>query len=415
MKLTFTNLLTLLLAFATFSGAIRKWALNTSATNNLILFVLLLFPICLLFARRDQLKESSPHTGILTFYVFALLFMAINPLNYTLYHGLLGFVLHFSFYAICFAYFNYQDEFKEDKLLKYILYTCILEFILSTIQSFSPPESWINLYAALQEGEGVALVGEAVRVTGTFSYIVGFSSFLVFAMLALCYSLRRFPEKKLNYLLIGLLVFASLISGSRGGLVFNLLTLIVFLVSETKVLIDPKIIFSVMGTLFIALLLNSTLGDPLHVVYSFEQSYNNFSDRVEANQEEGNERLTLDAGGIINNNFDYAIAGIGLGSTYQGATILFGKSPLLDNIEYEGELFRLMIEGGYILLFLRFVMLGYILFHMRFSLFFKLYLFGIICFYSSIVFNIYGSIYLSSGLILLNQAYKQRETLHYGA
>lgn len=404
-KTNYTKAITILLLLTTLSGVVRKWITTSGAINNGLLGLVLLTPL-LLFFIKDENNFNKENHAIFNVYIFFLIICAINPLNNTFYHGLLGLPLHLAFFSILCSAFKNIDNF-DAKLFAYLsVGLLIMEIILGSIQYVSPAGSFINRYA-VEEGQDsdIALVGNAIRVTGTFSYIAGFSAFLYLGLFTSFYLIKKEIFGQYSYILLLMVLYGGLISGSRGAVGFILLTILVFFIFEAKKLFDTKVIFNLIVIIFTFIFFNTLLGDPANIYSKFENSYNNFSKRVESNSDEGESRIFRDIDDVMSSNFDYKLTGIGLGSTYQGANLLFGQSKLLNGIVYEGELYRIVIEGGFLLLVLRFLVLTYFLSKMSFRLSFKIYLFIIINLIVPIVYNVYSSIYLGLGLILLNQAY----------
>jgi len=278
------------------------------------------------------------------------------------------------------------------------------------VQYVSAPDSWVNRYAVAegQNDANSAFVGDAVRASGTFSYIAGYTAFLTLLLFYIIARVKEHPKSPWNFPIILFGFYGSLLSGSRSIMVIYAVTLILFFVLETDLfkkgqqLIKP-IIFTIL-----IVLANFAFNDPIGINKRFERSWGNFSDRWTANSGEGEDRLFLDLKEALLNDFEYNYTGVGLGSTYQGATSIWGTSPLLDGMYFEGELYRLVVEGGFMLLLFRFLLLGFILSKLNFSMFFKLYLFVIIGIYSMYIFNVYNAIFLALGLIILDSKYNRK-------
>ncbi|MXV17842.1 hypothetical protein [Hufsiella ginkgonis] len=394
-----------LLLYTVFSGVLRKWFITGAAAKSAIFAGNLLLPLALLyFSGRDYTgKKTLWVTGIA--YLSILTGLAFHPLQVSIYHGFSGILIHALFWTILFVYLNHPQFPIEGRYAFIFIGLCLIETALGSIQYFSPPGSLINRYA---EGEGVgvvAMAGASVRVTGTFSYLGGFSSFSSFAAFITCYYIKRKPGSPLILPLLVTGIYNCLISGSRAALLFYLLTITVFLVTEITFTFYRRHIVRLVTSSVILALVNSALLDPFHIQYAVAAGFDSFNTRTLANQDEGINRIISGPLEPFTKKFSFKLAGIGLGATYQGANAAFGRSPLLAGIGYENELFRLVAEGGIVLLLLRFLLLAYVLSFFRFSFFFKLYLFLVIGIYSSFVFNIYGGIFIASGLCLVNQAY----------
>lgn len=406
MKIKYQYFIYFIFTLVTFSGAIRKWIIPSGILSNVILGVLLITPLLSLTFVEKNPKNDTENYSLFTFYIAALCLFSINPLNQSIYHSLFGFLIHLVFFSIILIYFKNKDGFNATKFSYYVLICLIIEVVLGSIQSVSSGDSFINRYAVSEDSNvGAALVGDAIRVTGTFSYIAGYSAFQYIALFTSFYLIKKGIFKQYSYIFLGMVFYGALISGSRGAVGFVALTSLLFLVLEVKIFSNSKTIFNILSISIILLVANFITGDALHISSRFNKSFDNFMSRAEGSEEEGQKRIFLDLNDVLFTNFDYKLTGIGLGATYQGANALFGTSPLLNNVTYEGEQFRLVLEGGYILFFFRLIVLWYFLSKLEFSKLFKIYLFLIISLIIPIVYNVYGAIYLALGLILLNQAY----------
>ncbi len=400
-----------MLLITTLSGALRKWLSIPSALNNILVGLILLIPTLLIFAISTNKYEQSSSKGLFNTYLFFLVLFAMNPLNQTIYHGLFGIMIHLLFFGILWAYQKNKISFIIERFIYVTLILFAIQIIIGSIQYSSPGDSFINRYAVDEESTaGAALVGDAVRVTGTFSYIAGYGAFILLALFNSFYLIKKEIYPKYNFLILLSVFYGALLSGSRGTVGFVGLTIIMFFLFETKSFFNGKALFNTFIAGVIFLFANTLIGDPLDIYVRVEKSYDNFMQRFDNSSEEGESRLTEDIYEAINGQYEYGLTGIGLGSTYQGANILFGQSPQAASIFYEGELFRTVIEGGYLLLLLRFILLFVLIKDLNFSVGFKIYLFFIIGLYCSIVFNIYSAIYLAMGLILLSHAEETETT-----
>src|SRR5690606_12959714 len=108
----------------------------------------------------------------------------------------------------------------------------------------------------------------------------------------------------------------ALISGARAAVGIYVLTLIVFIIFETDLLRRPRKLIIVSSMAIFLLILNISLNDPLGVLESFQNSFENFMLRVEGSKEEGTVRIYKGFLDLFFKEFDYRFTGIGLGSTY---------------------------------------------------------------------------------------------------
>lgn len=212
-----------------FEGAIRKWLFPGS--QQLVYFakdVLLIG--CYLGYWRDQgyrryrIPASPVLMALLTLAAAWAALEIFNPSLPNLLVGIAGFKAYFLYVPLMFVL---PACFEDDQQLKRFLSSYALLAIpvgaLALLQFASPASSSLNTYARRDAESGyVATFGssEHVRVTGTFSFITGYTSFLVaiaILLLALLGSTgwRLRGHRKL-YLALALTVLGMFMSGSRG-------------------------------------------------------------------------------------------------------------------------------------------------------------------------------------------------------
>lgn len=101
----------------------------------------------------------------------------------------------------------------------------------------------------------------------------------------------------------------------------------------------------------------------------------------------------------------YPVFGVGLGSTYQGANAIFGTSQYVLEYGYnESEAGRIILEGGYILFFLR-IALFLVLMRKSVVPFFGKAIFLALFFTSQVVFSVYFGTFFFLGIIFVDRAY----------
>ena len=419
----YTNIIILLTIVTTFSGALRKWAGLPNLINNIFLLVLMVIPIYLVFFLTAP-KREPVHKGLrimFNIFLYIILLLALHPLNTSFYHGIFGILINLSFVGILISYLKNKNEFDISKITK--LFFCILisQVIIATIQYSSPADSIINIYADnTQQDEnlvdsnngetnysenGIALVGEAVRVTGTFPYLGGYTAILFFFLLFTFYLAKK-KDTIFFFLLTPIIIYCSLLSGARASVGFVLILIILFFISEVKLFTKNLKSLATFLVITIGLLtFNFILGDKLNVINYTTLAYNNFEQRVTENEEESKGRLTNDLSEVFFRDFKYKQFGVGLGSTYQGANSLFGTSEIIRSTPIEGELFRIVVEGGIFFLFFKWLLIAVIFSYLNLPNLLKISFFIIFCIFNYTTFNIYNAIYISLGIICLNHAY----------
>jgi hypothetical protein len=344
-------------------------------------------------------------------YIFIILLLAVNPLGATLGHGVLGVMVHLGFWLPMYIYIKDPEAFKLEKLIPLFIIICFAQVILGSIQSTLPSEAWLNRYA-VTEGEGFAdaLVGDSVRVSGTFSYISGYGSFMLFYTLLVCVliKIRYQPFILIPFIAIG--YYGCLISGSRGTTYSYLIIISIYVLTSVNIKANAKLIGGALMVILVGGFFNFILQDPLHIYEKFNQSANNFSQREEGASDNTKGRISGAVNELVDLDFEHDIIGVGLGSTYQGANALFGYNPNLKGQGFETEFKRVVLEGGYVLLILRFVMFFYLMQFLKGSFIFKLTIFTLSLFVFSIIYNTYNAFYFMLGIALIDRVSRLEST-----
>jgi hypothetical protein len=348
---------------------------------------------------------------VLLSYIFVLLLLAANPLGATLGHGVLGVIVHLGFWLPMFIYVKDTEAFKLEKLIPLLIIICFAEVILGSIQSTLPNDAWLNKYAST-EGEGIAdaLVGDSVRVSGTFSYISGYGSFMLFYTLLACalIKIRYQPFVLIPFLAIG--YYGCLISGSRGTTYSYLIIIGMYVLTSVNIKANSKLLGGAILVVLVTGFFNFILQDPLHIYEKFAKSASNFEERASGTSDNTQGRVTGAIDELIELEFEHDWIGVGLGSTYQGAIAVFGYNRNLNGEGFETEFKRVVLEGGYILLLLRFVMFFYLMQFLKGSYIFKLTIFTLTLFVFSIIYNTYNAFFFMLGVALIDRLSRLEST-----
>ncbi len=397
----------LIIIVTTFSGVARRIAGGWPWIANGLFAVQLLLAVSPAFHSLHFRKHArNIPLKILAGNLLFLSFFAANPLNVSIAHGIYGLVVHMIFCILLLFYLQYRNYFHRKSFTAVYVIILLTETITGNYQyqKMDGMEPDFDTERAA-DPQDYALVGDGVRASGTFPYLAGFSAFTHFTTLFSCSLIKRNPGHPITILALFATAYCSLISGSRWAVAFFLLTLLAFLFFEIRKIEIARRTMLSMLLVAVMLALNNWVGDPLSLGQLFWSSANNMLSRFSGNAEEGLHRVRQDLLDAFVPDFAYPITGIGLGATCRGAIELFGLNPLLTGVPFEGELGRLIIEGGYPLLVGRFLVLGLILRKMCFSNLFKTYLFFILGLFAPLVYNCYGSIFMACGLVLLDQAF----------
>jgi hypothetical protein len=280
---------------------------------------------------------------------------------------------------------------------------CGLEIGLAFMQYQLPPGHILNKYA--HENVSVAQVFDRVRVSGTFSYLSGFTAFLLFYPFFVWAIIRMRYSTWIVALAASFGMFASFMTGSRSGTLLYLIFIGAMLVQSYKIndlgkLVLRLMIPSLVGIAMIMLAKKVPVADQIKIAYE------NFSERVTQNRKRGEEsqRLTWDLQYFQGNRFREPLFGIGIGSTYQGAVILFGPSRYALEFGYvESEFVKVILEGGYILIILKVLLATILVINLTFtSRVLKLFTWFAMVYAAPIVFNVHNAAFLMLGIILVD-------------
>ena len=385
------------LVYTIFAGSLRKWVIQGGLFSNLLLLGHIVLPWVYYFFSGGSRQKFGPLLGI---FGGLLLLMAFNPLNQTIYHGVFGVLLHLGFWLICFHYVENRNLYPWQTLVGLLLFVFFLEIALSVVQYSLPRSLFINKYAA-EGATSIAYVGERARVTGTFSYVAGFSSWLFFVNLWIWAQAKRGASIRFIAFLTALSILASLISGTRASLAFT----IVFALFAFREALKRMAAANFIIVLSVGLILGYTVVQNSGFI---QEAWSNFYSRIEdgiRDKEFG--RRTY---GVLEEVIDFRggnpLFGAGLGATYQGARLLWGESYFVKQYGgYEEEPERIILEGGFILFSFRMLLLVYFLNKLQLPVAYKLLLGIIVAFFTHTIFNVYNIFFVPLGLSLLDWAY----------
>ena len=392
--------------FTVLSGAFRKWIISDKQIGNVILFLQILVPFTFIFIRNGMKNWQNGKSQFILL-IFVLLIGVLNPLNLTINHGILGILLHGSFFFMIFFYINNRQYFQFEKIAGILFISGLLQLVLSFFQYSQPAGAFINTYADVDAVGGVALVGNSIRVTGTFSYISGFTGFLFFNSLFI-WALIRYNYKSIYILLLLLFgITACFMSGARAATYtyFIILALIAFTepILFSKSIVDFKSFIPILIIIIIVIGFGSE-----KIVDLVSNSFTRFIERRAFGIESGEEsnRIFGDFYELFTFRGNFPIMGVGLGSTYQGATKLFGTSEyVLEYGFFESELVRIVLEGGFLLLITRTIILIYLLRKLFIPTVGKIIIFILLLFFFPYVFNLYNAVFAALGIMWVDYFY----------
>ena len=397
-------------------GIIRKWTSLPGIITSVIVLATTCAPflLILLNKERNRLKLDNKYKNILIIYGTLLLLQAFNPLNLTLFHGIFGFIIHFSFWYTIFYYLPNRAAFNIKELISIFIIISFIQVGIGLIQYYSEPDSIWNQTSSINEvinydefeeekdaTVDYAFVGTAIRANGLFSYMGGMFGYMIFHFfLTFATIILRYP-KTITSLLLVIGLIGALITGSRAVTLIYLIATGAFFIFQLKRKEELIMItLSLSALLFINLILN----DPIHINKSIANIYENFIARVDNNSSEAEERIMAPINTLFFFDKISPYFGIGLGSTYPGINSIFGTSPYVANTPVEHEIGRTLTDGGYILLFFKFFLYATLIRALNLNRLFSLIVLGTTFLALLITTNIYVNYYLLLGIMLLDQA-----------
>ncbi len=407
----FNTAISIILLFTVISGALRKWAFPTGVMGNIIFAIQLLVPIVFLAVRGDDRlkKEISPVWE--KSYILVLVLLAFNPLGQSIFHGIIGVYLYSIFYLVISKYFSYREHINFNALFWIILAIAIIEFLLGSAQYFLPETNILNYQIKIKGFDvGIAKVGENIRVSGTFSYLGGYGTFvslvgyLVWSQLVM----RRKQLWLVPFALAGL--GCALFSGSRGAVINFFIFLLFGLSGYFTSLKDSLRLVAIGGLAFFAVTYFDFGGYSKKFTTGIENISTRFgdSDKLEKSDLGGRSLTPFLAIYTVDLPVGFNAIGIGLCATYQGTNIIWGTSYAAKALGgWEDEVGRVLIEGGYILYFFRILIIWFVVRMMGWPRWMIIPFFIYLFFFTQIVVNIYSCIFTFIGLMFVDNAYYQ--------
>ena len=357
----------LALVLLIFEGALRKWVLP--GAQDLIYFAkdVFLLGAYIGFLQRRAVHRYRPPANPPLYFVLAGAALVgtlqiLNPNLPNLLVGLLGFKAYFFYVPLLFvvpAAFDSDTELYQF-LRRYVLIS-IPVGLLAVLQFFSPSSSLLNAYAwgAGDDMSYVATFGSStyVRVTGTFSFISGFTSYLqANSILLLCLlgqAQWRLRGQLLHHLALGVTLLSIFMSGSRGPIIF--LVILFPLYWWLAVVREGG-----SGATFGRLLLGLTLLSGFLSIFGTE-ALSAFYGRAVSSNSDVQQRLTYPFTVVFDLLPKVGLTGYGIGATHQTAmAVTKGIPPYswLHGLGVEAETGRVMVElGGIGFLFIYFIRL----------------------------------------------------------
>lgn len=228
-----------ILLITIFEGALRKWVSN-SLTYPLVGSRDVLAAYGVLWALVKNQTRHAPrifqHLALVSIalVVWGALQLLINQTSTLVYVLGLRFWLLYLWFAVLAGIAMTEYDFKI--IAKLLVLLLIAMAPLAVMQHFLPPSSFWNKQVdesfIFQVSRGI------VRTTGTFSFTMGYTTFLAmaspFVFMSLDVTFKLWQTKWLPILAAAALLAATVVSGSRGAIIFFGLLFITYVVSSIR-------------------------------------------------------------------------------------------------------------------------------------------------------------------------------------
>jgi hypothetical protein len=330
-----------------FEGALRKWALPSLANPLLIIRDPVVVAIYALAIVRGLFPFNRFVIALAVISVLCLATSFIGP-HANLGVNLFGWrcdVLHLPLIFVMGKVLDFTDV----KRVGYcVLILAVPMTALVVAQFRAAPDAWLNAGAG-EDAHMIALTGNKVRASGTFSFVSGI---IYFYALATAFLIYGFVEKRTYPLwltsLVGLcLPVALAVSGSRSMVAMSLGVIVMFVIA---LFLRPALLGKAMKFIGIVATLAFLAGSLAIFKTAFDEGLQAFGKRMqEMEHVEGGvggfaERLTRSFTRPLQYMFDVPLLGYGLGvGTNVGAKLLTGET---DFVLAEDEWERVICECG---------------------------------------------------------------------
>jgi hypothetical protein len=422
------------LVLAIFEGALRKWVFP--GAQDLIYFakdVFLLGAYVGFLRQRRRLRYRPPAVqpaSVALMLLAALGALEIfNPNLPNLLVGVLGFKAYFFYVPLLYLLpAVFPSDVELARSIRIYLRIAIPVGLLAVAQFLSPAGSALNTYARSNEPTNAITFGSStfVRVTATFSFISGYTSYLLAMSILLlaCLGAARWRFRGNLDLLaaLGVTLLGMLMTGSRGPLLAFVMTLPLYwwlaIVRERQS--GATLLRLLVGLGLIFIVLNQFGGEAM----------NAFEERASGSGGEVLERMSSPFMAPFRTLPNIGPFGFGIGAAHQAASALAG-GPIpfvwLRGLAVEVESGRIMLELGPLgFALLYFVRLFMILFAFRQVLILRVpfhralaissFLFFLVQLPGTIVFDVTSSLYFwTSGGLLLTAMKLDREAVRSAA
>lgn len=212
---------------AVFEGAVRKWIAPSLTTPLLLLRDLAALVLVLRAARGGTFRAMPGATQCLLAWTFCVICWGVFQII-VLQGPLLLFVLGLRFWLLYFWFAlamacSLTTE-EVVRLMRLMIVLGIAMTPLVVLQHFSPPSSAINVQPDTEEDEIFLVIANVVRVSGTFTFTLGFACFIAVvtpvAISTAWNGVQLYPRRWMALVGFVAVAISTLVSGSRASIMF---------------------------------------------------------------------------------------------------------------------------------------------------------------------------------------------------
>lgn len=344
------------LVVALFEGALRKWVFPQGQELIYFLKDVVLFGAYLKFFLAPDLDVRSYRLRIPGFAIGMLClivaFAALNPNIQSVILALYGLKIYFYYLPLLFMMpFLFRNEPEMIRQMTWYAWLALPICLLGFAQWRAGADSILNVYAQYGSSEGGIAgfgfgMGDKARITGTFSYLTGHTTFVIF-FITLCLVLLTVKETRSKWVLAGVILPLLAVNGMMGGSRSSIYTSVFVVAGMALPAFAGKI---GVGTPFKKILVSSITAGFLMISYWFYEAFFYMSTRSRTAGDTLYERTI----GHMVSAISYAmekggITGFGLGLCHPATHSLmkvFGVSPKVTPVGVEAEAGNVWMETG---------------------------------------------------------------------
>jgi len=330
-----------------FEGALRKWVF--SGGQELVFFIkdfLLLGAYAGYFFRRNrQGMVRLPHhpaNAVLALLAVVCGIQVLNPRTENLVVALYGVRAYLIYIPLMYVVPSlFPDAASLRRFLAMFLLAALVPLIVGIAQFGSPADSVFNRYVGQDEAATVFGATNKPRISSTFSYISGHTTFLT-VMLLMCFPFVVYARSlRTRLVIVGVLSLTLvnvLMSGSRGPLVIAGGALLVFLVSSMSGGVG-QFLRTVLTVALVLMVMSWA------AVNAFPEAFQAFMDRAVGSEEEVTQRSVSPVANLPSVIEESGWSGYGIGATNQAARKIEPRSgSAVPGAENEWD--RILLELG---------------------------------------------------------------------